>query len=218
MRKIIEHPGNVYNGWTAVEFSHKEEKTGATFWVYRCICGEERPVNASKVHGSQSMNCGCGRKQTLSGIFSTHKMCDHPMYATWYGMKTRCTNPNQKHWDIYGGRGIRYCERWESFESFLEDMQSSWAPGLTLERVDGDGNYEPGNCKWATQKEQANNRKSNVKIICPDGEARTITMAAEKYGIAAGTLAARIRRGVPESRWFAGVYNTAPLSNQPTGE
>lgn len=208
MRKIIEHPGNVYNGWTAVSFSHKGQN-GETFWTYRCLCGTERPVNCTRVQNSRSNNCGCGRKQTLSGIFSSHKMCDHPMYTTWYGMKTRCTNPNHKNWDIYGGKGVKYCDRWESFENFLEDMRATWEPGLTLDRIDGNGDYEPGNCRWASQKEQANNRRSNVNIACPDGVTRTITKAAEHYGMAPGTLAARIRRGVPESRWFVGVKGSA---------
>lgn len=79
----------------------------------------------------------------------------HPFYVAWTNMKTRCRNPNSTQWKWYGGRGITYCERWEDFEYFFEDMFVGWQPGLTLDRRNGNGNYEPGNCRWIARPVQA---------------------------------------------------------------
>jgi hypothetical protein len=81
-----------------------------------------------------------------------------PLHNSWSNMKARCDNPNKDFYERYGGRGIRYCESWAIFKNFEADMLPTWRPGLTLERVDSEGHYEPGNCRWATRKEQTANR------------------------------------------------------------
>ena len=91
-------------------------------------------------------------------------------YRTWYAMKQRCTNPNVEHYDRYGGRGITVCERWaNSFCNFLADMGLKPSRRHSIDRVNNDGNYEPGNCRWATQKEQANNCSRVVLNTCSHG-------------------------------------------------
>ena len=96
-------------------------------------------------------------------------------YMAWRAMRQRCQNPNNDRYHRYGSRGIKVCERWQSFQNFLTDMGEKPSTDLTLERMDNDGNYEPGNCKWATQKEQAGNRQASPKQypfvgLGPNGE------------------------------------------------
>ena len=89
----------------------------------------------------------------------THGMSKHPLYRAWVAMRTRCNDSRNKH---YGGRGIRVCPRWEQFENFLKDMRPAWKAGLTLDRIDPNGNYEPSNCRWATWSQQARNKRPHM--------------------------------------------------------
>lgn len=117
-------------------------------------------------------------------------------------MKRRCTNPNVKEWKDYGGRGIAVCNRWMlSFKDFMTDMGPR-PPGLTIDRIDHDGNYEPGNCRWATYTQQANNRRGN-HVVNIGGVAMTFTQACLHFGVPVSTAATRMSRGWPEDLWFA---------------
>lgn len=126
---------------------------------------------------------------------------DHPDYWLFHSMKKRCSNPNHVAYRYYGGRGISVCERWlaprgQGFKNFLEDMGPR-APGLTLDRKDGDKNYSPENCRWATREEQYSNRSANVFIEF-GGEKLTATQWARRIGVRGGDVVLkRIRAGVP---------------------
>lgn len=125
-----------------------------------------------------------------------HGLADTPIHKIWIDMRQRCENPNRHNYKHYGGRGIKVCERWQVFENFLADMGNR-PPGLTLERINTNGDYEPGNCKWATIIEQRNNMRSNHWITI-DGTRKTIGTWAKERGWDERFIRMRLRRGMSE--------------------
>lgn len=117
-----------------------------------------------------------------------------PNYSIWQGMLSRCRNPNYPQFKDYGGRGIRVCERWKTYSAFAEDMGER-PPGMTLDRIDNDGNYEPGNCRWATRKEQQRNQRANSRVEI-EGKTYLAVELAEQIGVETKTIVARAARGL----------------------
>lgn len=117
-------------------------------------------------------------------------MANKRFYKIWEAMKGRCNNPSDNSYSRYGGRGIKVCERWNKFSNFEKDMFSSYSLGLTIERVDNNGDYEPGNCRWATVKEQANNRRSNHPVTYK-GTTKNLNEWIEQLGLKGSTVRQR---------------------------
>jgi hypothetical protein len=129
----------------------------------RCDCGTEVIVHCTNLGRDNTTSCGCFHRERSSAARFVHghavKHSRTREYRIWTNMKTRCSNPNADNYSYYGGRGIRVCSRWaESFAAFLEDMGACPSPDHTIDRINADGDYEPGNCRWATMKLQSNNR------------------------------------------------------------
>lgn len=162
----------------------------------RCDCGKELTVAAYKVRSGHTRSCGCLKIEELITRRKTHGLSSSPGYDAWALMIRRCTNPRSDAYPNYGGRGIRVCERWLSFDNFLADMGER-PPGKTLDRYpDNNGNYEPSNCRWATSMEQNNNTRRN-RLIEYNGRCQTIGAWATELGVHRNTLTARIERGEP---------------------
>ena len=175
------------------------DNQGKIQWSCLCDCGNTKVVRAKFLRNRDTQSCGCLHKDIARRIasknFTKHYKSNHPIYRIWIGMKQRCLNPKSSVYKYYGGRGIKIYSSWiNSFTVFLGDMLSSWKPGLSLDRIDVNGNYELSNCRWITQKEQANNRTSNRRLAY-NNETHTISEWSDKLSIKSNTIISRLNMG-----------------------
>lgn len=134
-------------------------------FICKCECGNIKSIFKYSLVSGTTKSCGCSTKSLLREAVKTHGMKGTPIYKTWDGLKQRCLNPNNKNYKGYGGRGIAVSPRWlgqEGFQNFFEDVGQRPGPEYSLDRINNDGNYEPGNVRWATSKQQGRNRRDNV--------------------------------------------------------
>jgi hypothetical protein len=139
-------------------YRRKNRKSStARLWLCRCDCGTKRVVFDTHLRTGRSKSCGCA-----AFLPRTHGLSKSRAYAVWSSMKQRCLNPRHHSYDNYGGRGISVCQQWLRFENFYADMLDP-PPGLSIERINNDGDYEPGNCCWADRAQQARNQRPGKK-------------------------------------------------------
>lgn len=169
-------------------------------WRCRCDCGAVCIAIAEALKRGTKQSCGCLHLETVRNSRRTHGASYTRAFRIWAGILNRTRNPALSYFHRYGGRGIRACDRWATFENFLEDMGEP-PIGMTIERIDNDGHYEPGNCRWATRAEQARNRDANVYVDY-EGERMCMAEAARRAGLSRGTVQWRLKNGVPASRLF----------------
>lgn len=156
-----------------------------------CDCGNEKDFFISNIKRGYTSSCGCLHKEVISESSSTHKMSKSKTYSTWLNMKARCSNENNPNFSNYGGRGIKVCDRWiNSFENFISDMGER-PRGLTIDRIDVNGNYEPSNCRWASDKQQARNKR-NTYIVEFNGVIKPLIEHCNDVGIEYKTVFKRI--------------------------
>lgn len=187
-------PGRVFSKLTVLA-----RDAGQSMWLCRCECGEQKSVRSDHLQNGATSSCGCVRFGMLkSGLRTIHGEAKRSgksrEWSKWQGMIHRCYDPAEESYPRYGGRGIKVCDRWlHSFENFLSDM-GRCPDGLTIERNNNDGNYEPSNCRWATRVEQCNNRSSN-RLVTANGATKTLAQWARLSGISASVIITRIKRG-----------------------
>ena len=196
MRKEIIKKGDKFNRLTAIRFDHRDKRC-QLYWLFRCSCGNEKVIRVDSVKGGNVKSCGCLLKEVASKSLikmnTTHGMSKTREYTSWAGMKDRCLNRNRKYYKDYGGRGITICKRWMRFENFYADMGNRPA-GTTLDRIDNNKGYYKENCRWATMKEQGNNKRDN-HLLTFDGKTQNISQWADSIRIKHTALRTRIWRG-----------------------
>lgn len=187
--------GSVFGKW--VVLSEELPINKVRRFLCKCECGTTKIVWFSSLRNGASRSCGktgCYDSSNRAG----HKMSGTYIYKVWENMRTRCTNPNNTHYNSYGGRGITYCDRWASFENFYRDMGNP-EEGMTLERIDVNKGYSPDNCTWATRLEQANNRRNN-RFIEWQGKTQTAAQWERELGFGRNSLNSRFNLGWPLER------------------
>lgn len=180
------------------ESKKTESNSGVTTRKYvlcRCECGNEKVISLTLVINGKTKSCGCLKKEVATKTFKKHgkRNCDE--YRIWAAIKQRCLNVNSSSYKNYGGRGVRVCDEWiNSFDIFFKDMGERPSKYHSIDRIDVMGDYCHSNCRWATDAEQARNRRTTKIISTPKGD-MCIKDAAIEFGISPNTLNHRINKG-----------------------
>ncbi len=164
-----------------------------TKWLCKCDCGNEVVVFLGSLTGGRSRSCGCLKNDVTRARMTIHGGHKSPEYVAWSNMRQRCSNANAVAYPDYGGRGIRVCDRWQVFENFIDDMGKR-PPGMTIERKNNDGHYEPSNCVWATRMEQTRNTRRSC-LITFNGETKCLSDWAATLGLDRERIRGRLRLG-----------------------
>lgn len=201
-------PGDKFGRLTLIKISHTDRRW-SRYWLAKCSCGNTATVRGGHL-GCGINSCGCLRDEMRGRATTTHGAVRGGVipteYAIWCGLKARCYNPKSPCFARYGGRGIGVCRQWRNdFAKFLADMGPRPSSQHTIDRINNRGNYTPSNCRWATWKEQQNN-KSNTRRVKFNGKKLTLSEWADELGVAKGTLYQRRRSG-----WSVKRVLTAPI-------
>lgn len=191
--KRKELAGLVFGRYTVISWITRS-KNGTSKWLCRCECGTEKVIFATALLDGTTKSCGCLSREQAGKRLTTHGQTRGKQrsgaYISWDRMKQRCNTKSNKH---YGGKGVSYCKKWESFENFLLDMGER-PDGMTLDRIDPRGNYEPANCRWATHEQQAGN-KTNNRVVEYEGKTYNLTELCRMLGVPTALVFKRIYSG-----------------------
>lgn len=169
-----------------------------------CVCGKIKIHGTASLRSGKSQSCGCLRRSNFKHGYAT-KGAVRAEWQAWNHMIQRCTNPNDRHYKDYGARGIRVCPEWSvSFEQFLRDMGDRPSRDYSLDRIDGNADYGPDNCRWANHKTQAQNRRSVIWIECY-GQRMCVADWVRTTGINRSTILARFHKGMPAEQVLSPV-------------
>ena len=199
--------GRRFGRLTVIDF-YDHNKYGQPRWLCECDCGNTAVVTGSDIRSGSTSSCGCLWRERITQSKTTHGMSQSDIYAEYRSMKNRCYNEQAHNYKYYGGRGIKMCDRWrDDIHAFYDDVSilpNFREEGYSLDRIDNDGDYEPGNVRWATIKEQCNNRRPNIgkRIHEYNGEMYSLREISNMTGISYKTLNNRLLKGWEPERAF----------------
>lgn len=212
-------PGQTYDRLEVVAEAERAKPTGRRLtgkrqWLCLCVCGTEKVVVGTHLSNGAIPSCGCLRRELAAVRMTTHGMWGSAERTLWGNMMSRCTNPKNKHFADYGGRGIVVCDRWRygeggrtGFECFYANMGPRPSSEHSIERLDNDGPYAPWNCIWALPVAQASNKRNNHYVVYK-GERVTISEAARRSGVSDKTIHTRLAAGWTGDMLFVAPHST----------
>lgn len=190
--KFEDLTGKKFNKLTVLERVCKEN-TKQTYWICRCECGKETITTSAHLKNGHTKSCGCIQKEVVKKYFTTHNMTNTKLYKVWRAIIDRTEYSSNKRYKNYGDRGIKMCKEWrKDFKNFYNwAINNGYKEGLTIDRINVNGDYEPNNCRWVTWEEQENNRTNN-HYITYKVETHTMKQWSEILGIKYSTLSNRL--------------------------
>jgi hypothetical protein len=175
-------------------------------WECLCSCGNTAIVHGSNLRHGYTKSCGCLHQEATKKANTTHGESKSKTYVIWRNMINRCENYARPDFINYGGRGISVCQKWRSFVGFVSDMGKAM-PGMSIDRINTDGNYEPSNCRWATATQQARNKR-NTRLVEFNGNRASLAEHCKSLGLNYRTIHQRLKRG-----WTANAALSTPIRN-----
>lgn len=191
--------GRVFGRLTCIEYAGPYVHKGS-LWKCRCVCGEEVIVQQRHLSSGHTQSCGCLQKERIRNASITHGLSRNDgkvsrLYSVWVGIKNRCFRVKSSDYKHYGGRGITICSEWLEYKPFHDwAIAAGYKEGLSIDRINNDGNYDPANCRWVPMEKQFDNRRSS-HFITFNGETKTVTGWAKSTGISRSAINSRLRRG-----------------------
>lgn len=197
MGTLKDLTGQRFGRLTVLEYAGVAKNRNAK-WKCKCDCGEVCVVSSSSLLTGHTQSCGCLHKERTSESHATHGMSRTHIFENWQDIRRRCFDPRRKAYKNYGGRGITVCNEWrndfQAFFDYVSKLDHFGEGGYSIDRINNNGNYEPGNVRWATDTEQARNKRNTI-FVEYNGEKIAVTEAAERSGVKAGTIRFRWRSG-----------------------
>lgn len=202
--------GKKFSRLTVIEQLSERCVNGAVKYLCLCECGNKSKVQANKLRSGVTRSCGCLTKDKAT----THGMYKSTEHSSWRSMKNRCCNKNHMHYKNYGARGIKICNRWKnSFQNFYDDMGAKPSPKHSIDRIDNNGDYEPENCKWSTEIEQARNRRG-TKMYTYKNETKYAREWMDIYEISNNVFYRRVNQGWSFDKIIETPINTKFRNNK----
>lgn len=195
--RVLDLTGQRFGRLTVLNIAHRKRDAQGDvriFWLCKCDCGNTCIVRRSQLRSGSTKSCGCLSRELSSSRNKTHGLYGTKIYKIWSGMKSRCRYSSCQDYKYYGGKGITYCEEWNDFTSFYEwAIENGYQDGLSLERINVKGNYEPSNCKWVTLREQRYNLTKSLKYTINE-KTKCLAEWCEIYNVPYQTVYKRIKK------------------------